>query len=218
MQIKPHVSFVPDTQLEARAYTLLERYHREIQPVLAPPVPVEKIADFLLELGILWAAIPDTDDDPILACIHPKSKIIHLNEARQDHFGKYMGTFEFTLAHELGHYDLHLVESQLEQIPFDFGESKAYICRDKSKTAGAQREWQAERFASYLLMPSRLLLPAIEDVDLLRWPNLYGLRDKFSVSITALKIRLENLGLIYVDPDGGLHRSKAEAHGQLPLL
>jgi hypothetical protein len=67
-------------------------------------------------------------------------------------------------------------------------------------------------------MPSRLLLPAIEDVDLLRWPNLYRLRDKFSVSITALKIRLENLGLIYVDPDGGLHRSKAEADGQLPLL
>jgi Zn-dependent peptidase ImmA (M78 family) len=218
MQIKPHVSFIPDVKIEARASVLLERYHQEVEPLLAPPVPAEKIADFLLELGILWITIPDTDDDPILAYIHPKSKIIHLNEARQDHFGKYMGTFQFTLAHELGHYDLHLADNELEQIPFEFGENKAYICRDKSKTAGNQREWQAERFASYLLMPSHLLLPAIEGVDLLRWPNLYRLRDTFSVSITALKIRLENLGLIYVDPDGGLHRSKEEAHGQLALF
>ena len=114
MEIKPHVSFIPDATIEARANVLLARYHRESKPVLAPPVPVEKIADLLLELGTLWTTIPDTDDNPILAYIYPKPKIIHLNEARRAHFSKYMGTYEFTLAHELGHYDLHLAESELE--------------------------------------------------------------------------------------------------------
>jgi hypothetical protein len=215
MQIKSHVPFVPDSELEARANLLLKRYCREIEPILRPPVPVEEIADFLLELNVEWGPISDTEDKPILAYIHAESKAIKLNELRQVYFDEFMGTYQFTLAHELGHYDLHLVESELEQLQFDMGKGKVFICRGLAKD---RREIQANRFAGYLLMPSNLLQPAVEDIDLLHWPNLYELCERFSVSITALKIRLENLGLLYVDTDGSLHRSRDEAAGQLPLF
>lgn len=217
MQVKPEIPFLPDTEIEKQANALIERYHHKIEPILAPPVPVEKIADFLLELGTEWTLIPDTDDEPILAYIHAESKTIRLNEARQDHFDQYMGTYEFTLAHEIGHYELHLTDVEFKQKNFDFGHGKAYLCRDRNKTKD-KREWQAERFASFLLMPSGLLLSTTENVNLLSWPNLYTLRDKFQVSITALKIRLENLGLLYVAPDGKLYRTKEEAAGQQTLF
>ncbi len=175
MQIKSHVSFIPDKELEARAIILLKRYCQEIKPVLGPPVPVEEIADFLLELKIEWGPISDTDDNPILAYIHAESKTIKLNELRRVHFAQYMGTHQFTLAHELGHYDLHLVDSELEQCQFDMGRGRVFICRSSTKD---RREIQANRFASYLLMPTHLLLPVVADIDLLQWPNLYQLGEQ----------------------------------------
>lgn len=224
MDIKPYIPFIPNAELEARAYSLIDQYHREVTPVLVPPVPVEEIIDFLLKINLDWAPIPDTDEEPILAYIEPKSKTIRLNERRRSHFEQYPGALEFTMAHELGHHELHLTEGNLAQLQFECGEIAAsprygYLCRN-SMGAKDMRELQAERFASYLVLPSHLLLPAIQNLDLLQWANLYRLRDAFRVSITALRIRLEGLGLIYVAPgrDHKLFRSKAEAEGQLRLL
>lgn len=77
---------------------------------------------------------------------------------------------------------------------------------------------QADRYAATLLMPHDLVLRSVEGLDLLAWPALYGLRDRFRVSITALKIRLETMGFIYVTEDKRIHRSKAEALGQTSFL
>ena len=51
-------------------------------------------------------------------------------------------------------------------------------------------------------MPAHVLLEAVRNVDILSWPVLYELRDRFQVTITALKVRLERLGLLYVAEDG----------------
>jgi Zn-dependent peptidase ImmA (M78 family) len=70
--------------------------------------------------------------------------------------------------------------------------------RDATCGAGrgsdARREQQADRFAAYLLMPSRLLLSRCEGLDLSRFPTRYKLRDQFGVSITAMNLRLKELG------------------------
>ena len=71
---------------------------------------------------------------------------------------------------------------------------------------------------SYLLMPARLLMPAIRDVDLRQWRELYRLRDTFQVTITALKIRLEKLNLLYVTDDKKIYPSKQECHGQRRMM
>lgn len=63
-------------------------------------------------------------------------------------------------------------------------------------------------------MPSHLLRKAIRDVELTSWPSLYGLRNLFRVTISALTIRLERLGILYVAIDGQLYPSVQEYHGQ----
>ena len=63
-------------------------------------------------------------------------------------------------------------------------------------------------------MPSHLLSEAIRDVGLTSWPNLYNLRQIFQVTISALTIRLERLGILYVATDGQLYPSLQEYHGQ----
>ena len=67
-------------------------------------------------------------------------------------------------------------------------------------------------------MPSHALSEAVQTADLLSWPGLYHLRDRFQVTITALKIRLERLGLLYVAADGQLFPSRQEYDGQMRLI
>lgn len=207
MQINPHIPFIAEADLEELANDLLARYEREIEPLLRPPVPIEQIADFLLELNIEWLDMPDTEAEPVLAYLWPASQTIRLNERRLTYFAQYPGLYEYTLAHEIGHYQLHLLadEGQSDQI---------YLYRHK-QISKDRREWQAERFASYLLLPEFLLLPALENVDIQHWPDLYALRDQFQVSITALRIRLEKMGYLHIAANGRPYSSKAAATSDL---
>ena len=50
------------------------------------------------------------------------------------------------------------------------------------------------------------------------WPFLYKLRDKFDVTISVIRIRLERMGLLYVDKDGKMYRSRAEYEGQMRMI
>ena len=205
MQIDPHVRFLSDKKLEQLANDLLARYEQAIAPIIKPPTPVEEIADFLLELNIEWLDIADSDDDPVLAYLHPGASVIRFNQRRMDYFDAYPGTYEFTMAHELGHYMLHVTND--EAVPSDQDRQQAYLCR-VNITTQSRREWQAERFASYLLMPTHLLLPLIENTDLTNWSNLYRLRDQFKVSISAMKNRLQALGLVHLAANGKLYPSQ----------
>ena len=50
------VQYLPDARIEAKAIQLLNRYESQYDTVTGPPIPVEEIADNLLELGILWGS------------------------------------------------------------------------------------------------------------------------------------------------------------------
>jgi Zn-dependent peptidase ImmA (M78 family) len=173
---------------------------------------VEKIADFLLELNLDWDEIHKPG---VLAYLKPATKTITMNSLQRDFFDEHFGTEQFTLAHEVGHWELHVFDSDLLQ-GLLIGEnlSKAFVCRNNQKD---RMEIQANIFASHLLMPRRLLLPAMQGVKI-DWPLLYDLRDHFQVSITALCKRLEALGVLFVSEDGKIYSSEAEAHGQMKLF
>jgi Zn-dependent peptidase ImmA (M78 family) len=235
MKINPSVSFISKNAIEASAYGLLERYGREIEPITELPIPVERIADFMLHLSLDWGPIADNEEHPVLAFIDPEGHRIRINERHLQRFQAYPGMLEFTLAHEIGHHELHLLQNGVEQLEMDFTfdglpftnddaavlarsgvSSKGYLCRETGSQKDA-REAQADRFAGYLLLPEHLLLPAIEGVNLLNWTSLYRLRDRFAVSISALTIRLSALGLLYI-ADKSLYRSEAEALGMQRML
>lgn len=223
MYIKPDVPYISDDDLEARALDLLSRYSQAIEPFTQLPVPVERIADLYLQLTIDWSPIPDSDGDPILALIDPKRRILRLNEARRHHFDQYFGTLQFSIAHELGHHELHLSDAVQLSLP---GADNGPVClcrqRRTQRTtrlgSNERRELQAERFGSFLLLPRELLLQRIEGVDVCNLSVLRSLRLELGVSLSALRYRLEGLGRLYVGRDHKFYPSKAAAIGQQSLF
>lgn len=60
--------------------------------------------------------------------------------------------------------------------------------------------YQAEQFSSCFLVPQDKLYEYLnEGLDITKWPSLYALKDKFGVSISMIKVRLEKLGTIKVE-------------------
>jgi hypothetical protein len=180
-------------QIERRADALLDACATAGRSV-GPPVPVEWIAEHILDLRILWDALASDPAAPVLGGLDPVRGEIVLNEGEARRFTAFPGLEEFTLAHEIGHWVLHVPPSRRRQLVLPGLERlRAQTCASGDGTSG-RREQQADRFAAYLLMPARLLLPRCERLDLTRFPARYKLRDEFGVSITAMNLRLKELG------------------------
>jgi Zn-dependent peptidase ImmA (M78 family) len=209
--------FIPDREIEKKAYAMLSGFESQYGKVSKPPVPIDRIIECHLDLWIDWDVIEDTDEEKILGLLNPDTKKICLNERHRDHFEDYIGTEAFTKAHEVGHWDLHVAKEgdavQLQLLPKTSGQP--YLCRQQKYD---QREIQAERYAAYLLMPYHLVMETINGVEITHWSVLYFLRDLFGVSITAFTNRLKGLRLIYITEDKKIFRSEQEALGTESLL
>ena len=73
------------------------------------------------------------------------------------------------------------------------------------------------RHAAALAMPRRLVREEALKINRTAWPELYRLAEKFQVTITPLTVRLEQLGLLYIDEQGHLYESRGVAAGQATL-
>ena len=186
---------------------LLQRYGQQQKPILLPPVPIERIIEYVFEIPVIWDVIPDCNGMPVLAKLEANKQgesevVIVMNENKLSFFEQYKGTEQYSQAHELGHYVLHIDHANLRSLILPFAkEQPTILCRADIRNHHDRKEWQAERFAAYLLMPQDLLQKSCADMDLCQWSNLYKLKDEFQVSITALKRRLEELHLVTVTPD-----------------
>ena len=207
-------TYLQDTHIETAAVQLLGRYEGEFGDIPAPPVPVEDIADGFLDLRILWDTLSEPVGTSLLAGLSPSKRMIVFNESRREVIEGTQGLYNTVLAHEIGHWELHAdhaVNVQRELPKFDC------LYQEATSTQGP-KETQAHRFMGFLLMPSHLLTEATRDVDLTSWTNLYSLRQLFQVTISALTIRLERLGVLYVASDGQLYPSLQEYHGQRRMI
>jgi Zn-dependent peptidase ImmA (M78 family) len=130
-----------------------------------------------------------------------------------------LGRYHFTLAHEAGHWRLHrhLFQRRANQLSlFPEGVDRPeYICRSSDTTP---IEYQANRFASCLLMPREMIKRAWHewrgDMDPICLPDIRAERGnrvadeilledavrpmaaKFQVSPEAMRIRTEGFGLL----------------------
>jgi len=101
----------------------------------------------------------------------------------------------FTIAHEVGHYVLHVKSSSQTRLFID-----RYVAfRDEESSEGSDREEvEANAFGAALLMPESLLREEIRkhDLDLDDDDDLAALAKQFNVSTSAMSYRLVNLGLL----------------------
>lgn len=126
--------------------------------------------------------------------------------------------FGFVLAHEIGHAILHSHLNLSQAVYDDFEDSQYDPVLDKHILSNEKNwiEWQANRFATFLLMPERTVKVRVkmelERIDIMSRFHIYvdkqpwNMRDYkkvmmylvhfFGVSKTSLEIRLQELDLI----------------------
>jgi hypothetical protein len=203
-------------ELERLADELLGIHRRESGLPLRLPIQADLVAESV-GLDILWEEIPEEPGTTVFAGIRPDERLIVVNERRRGALDGTPGFYNTTVAHELGHWWLHVDHAALnhEELP-DFIYSSAPPRGEDGRDRRDERN--AHEFMSYLLMPRSLLLPKTKGLNLQRWRNIYRLSEDFEVTVTAMKIRLEKLGLTYVDGDGRFHKSRREAEGQNSLF
>ncbi len=209
--------YLPDARIESLAGRLLARYEANYGVITAPPVPVERLVEDVLNLDILWERVDEPEGVTVLAALVPRDHLIVLNETRRELIGDTSGLYSTILGHEAGHWEMHVDKAMLQQAGFPGLESPYGCLYRKDGPENAPRETQAHRFMAHLLMPSPLLRDAVAGVDLMHWSELYRLRDLFGVTISALTIRLEQLGRLHIGLNGMLHPSRAEYQGQARL-
>jgi len=178
-------------------------------------VDIDYIIEFIYDLEMVWEDIDSLDANGIiLAAIKPADKLIIMNESKKDLFKKKMGTMNFSKAHELGHWVLHVTE-QKEYEQMTFLSSEVFHCRNMVKRP--PREVQADMFAASILMHKEIITKAVNELKqkgFVTFPELYKMADDFEVSISALTNRIKSLGLLYIEKSK-IYLSKDEAAGQL---
>jgi Zn-dependent peptidase ImmA (M78 family) len=151
------------------------------------PVPIERVAQYL---NLITTATALGDDISGLLLVENKKAVIGYNSmhapVRQ----------RFTLAHEIGHFVLHVKGSSQSRL---FIDKYVVYRRDQQSSKGDdQEEVEANAFAAALLMPARLVRSEIKrhDLDLDDEDDLCVLANRFDVSTSAMSNRLVNLELL----------------------
>ncbi len=93
-------------------------------------------------------------------------------------------------------------------------EGRAHLAKIREREDEPHEKRSVNRYSAALLMPKNLVIEEVLKGDRTSWPGLYRMKEKFDVTITALRVRLEQLNLIYVDRDRQIHESRDQANGQ----
>lgn len=159
---------------------LLEKYN----PENLSPFPYENIVADHSDLKILKTALPSAISGAII--FDSNLFTIFINQAKLE------TTQYFAIAHELGHYFLH--KDILKSEPALVDGEQNYInpilyLLEKSELT--QIESEANNFATNLIMPTKLVSKAWEDLhDVIQCAKI------FNVSASAMSLRLEKLQLL----------------------
>ncbi|MBE9144864.1 ImmA/IrrE family metallo-endopeptidase [Planktothrix mougeotii] len=183
--IKPY-RHLSKQEIEAQAVSILKRVQEKRTRPLKWPLDAGCIAE-TLGLDMDCGNIPPDQQGEIAAMILPTERKIILNE-RSVVMSK--GFEESCIAHEIGHWELHIDHNQLHQ------QQASFLCRAINNLQGI--EWQAQYFASCLLMPTFKLEEAKKGRNLTKWPHLYAIKDELGVTISNLTHRLQQLEWIKI--------------------
>jgi len=198
LQIFKPFRFISKQEIESRAKEILALYEQKTYHKVKWPLDTSQVAEFL-GLDVVWDRIPEDENGVIAARILPLEHLIEINEKILELKG---GFNDSTLAHEIGHWVLHIdseaVDNFLkEHSPTQQLKIEPLLCRGEMNFSGI--EWQAQYFASCLLMPTFRLLEVSYGKDLTRWKDLYQIAEKMGVTISNLVHRLKDLGWIEID-------------------
>lgn len=172
--------------MNMRRHRKRETIRQEAQRVLAscgvkrPPVPVEKIAEFL---GAIVKHSPFEGELAGMLVRGEGQVLIGVNSLHHPNRKR------FTIAHECGHLLLHEGESYIDK------SFRVNMRDDVSSKAINRDEIEANKFAAELLMPYEMVLADLRsnEFDLESEEAVGKLAKKYGVSVQAMTHRVTNL-------------------------
>ena len=167
MNVKDSVSFLSQEAIESIALYFLTSYFAAKNNPFFPPIPVDVILEKHLKSSLGFGDLHKMLDVPrkgiepdVLGALWVDSGEVLIDEYLDPDIDPTKeGRFRFTVAHEIGHWELH--RAQLLRWSHQDGPSKrspTVVCR--ASQAKERIEWQADQFSSCLLMPRHLVLGA----------------------------------------------------------
>jgi Zn-dependent peptidase ImmA (M78 family) len=213
------VPWISKKEIAEKAMALILDFQERAGYRIRPPVPVEEIMERSLGLTLRYMDLSKIfGKREVLGATYTESRLVLINERLFEHSSE--GRLVFTCAHEAGHWVLHRPYVQPQN--GDDSKNEAIVCT----TANAKEpiEWQADYFASCLLMPEEEMKASFQRVCcpeplvikhakslakagspcqepfLEQWPYIAAAMCEaggFSnVSRQAMVIRLQDLGLV----------------------
>lgn len=165
------VPFLEDEFIEREALMLLAEFAASRGKVIKPPVPIEDILEKHLKLDLDFddvhalVGVPRRhagSEPDVLGAIFMDERRIVIDESLDPETDSFKeGRFRFTLAHEGGHWRLHrklFARDAMQRSLLDEDPAPNVVCRTSQKKA--RIEYQADCFASCVLMPRKLVLAA----------------------------------------------------------
>jgi Zn-dependent peptidase ImmA (M78 family) len=229
------IPYLAEEMIERDAAALLAEYGQARGVSITPPIPIEEIIEKHLKLGVEFDdahnlfGVPRSGRDPdiIGALLLDEARIVIDESLDPEENPSKETRYRFTLAHEGGHWRLHrdlFAKDPAQANLFGGAPVRSVVCR--SSQAKERVEWQADFYASCMLMPRKLVMSAWEEkfgtlrphiMDRSRrvaavkirdleeeWQNHLAMEDfarpfaqQFLVSPQAMRIRLEKLGLLH---------------------
>lgn len=167
---------------------LAEEKARKYNPEGLSPFPFQKITEDCRELHIAYGELKEDASGLIFFDKTDSTYNIFIN------LKKSLTRQYFTTAHEIGHYFLHQVVINNEEALIDQDETLDNLGSILFRLDNGERsviEKEANIFAASLIMPETLVRDA--------WSRIKDVEEcakVFNVSIAAMSIRLERLGLV----------------------
>jgi hypothetical protein len=161
------VPYLSENEIENQAALLLAKFNVPRGLGLVAPIPVEDILERQLKLTLDFddlhgkLGVPMSGTEPeVLGALWVESREVFIDQSLDPVASpEKEGRYRFTLGHEIGHWQLHREHLLSDLQTPDFFEQvtrvPTVICR--ASQARRRVEWQADKFASCLLMPRSLL-------------------------------------------------------------
>ncbi|MFC1812596.1 ImmA/IrrE family metallo-endopeptidase [Thermodesulfobacteriota bacterium] len=170
------VPFLPKKKIVDIAENVFSEYQAMVGHDVNPPIPVEDILERYLGVTLCFHDFKEKHGmEGVLGATYVKKQLICADTKLLDDPSE--GRLNFTWAHEAGHWVMHrkLVNNA----------SNTILCRYKD--AKLPVEWQADYFASCLLMPEKKVKEA--------WDKTYG-----PDPLVIFNVRSALKGPVYFDP------------------
>jgi hypothetical protein len=168
--VSKQVPYLSEEVIERDAASLLAEYEHARGVRIAPPIPIEDIAEKYLKLRFEFDdthklfGVPrhaERDADILGAIFFDEARIVIDESLDPVENPAKEGRYRFTLGHEGGHWRLHrplFADSSAPTALFNHPAATSFICR--SSQVFRREEWQANFYASCLLMPRKLVFDA----------------------------------------------------------